>query len=169
MGKLGAYGVGMKRALFKIGNKFDIVSQTAKEGFEVSLNLQEWAGKKEWTIPITFIKGTDSDAKAGTSITITELHEEVALRIKEGGVPKNILSDAATTYPYFLDRCVKLRIDGNDVPPRAIPFGESEGVIRAAREKFDQNGVKVTLAASVAPASGPRRTPGGTFCAMGES
>jgi len=151
VGKLGAYGVGMKRALFKIGNKFDIVSRTATEGFEVSLNLQEWAEKKEWKIPITFVEGADSEAKAGTSITITELHEEVALRIREGGVPRNILNDAATTYPYFLDRCVKLRIDGNDVPPRPIPFGESDGVIRAAREKFEQSNVKVTLAASVAP------------------
>ena len=31
-GKLGAYGVGMKRALFKIGNKFYIVSLTRDRG-----------------------------------------------------------------------------------------------------------------------------------------
>jgi len=150
-GKLGAYGIGMKRALFKIGNKFHIVSQTAKEGFDVSLKLDEWAKSKDWKIPITFIDGTGSETKAGTSITITELHEEVVLRIKEGGVPKNILDDAATTYPYFLGQCVQLRVDGVDVAPRPIPFGESDGVVRAAREKFEQNGVKVTLAASVAP------------------
>src|SRR3977135_1508973 len=41
VGKLGAYGVGMKRALFKIGNKFHIVSRTAEEGFEVSFKLNE--------------------------------------------------------------------------------------------------------------------------------
>src|SRR5579863_3664292 len=32
MGKLGAYGIGMKRALFKIGNSFQIVSRTPQEG-----------------------------------------------------------------------------------------------------------------------------------------
>ena len=101
VGKLGAYGVGMKRALFKIGNKFHIVSRTASEGFEVSLKLDEWAKEEEWKVPVNFIDGAESERKAGTTITITELHDEVALRIKEGGVPKNILEDAATTYPLF--------------------------------------------------------------------
>jgi hypothetical protein len=151
VGKLGAYGVGMKRALFKIGNNFHIVSRTAQEGFEVSFKLDEWAKKKEWNIPITFIDGAGSERKAGTSITVTDLHEEVALRIKEGGVPKNILNDASTTYPYFLGQCVKLRINDNDVNPTPIKLGELTGVLRAAREKFEQRGVKVTLAATVAP------------------
>jgi hypothetical protein len=53
VGKLGAYGIGMKRALFKIGNNFHIVSRTAQEGFEVSFKLNEWAERKEWNIPIS--------------------------------------------------------------------------------------------------------------------
>ena len=151
VGKLGAYGVGMKRALFKIGNRFDIVSRTATEGFEVSLELDKWAQEKEWRIPISFVEGAGSDTKAGTSITISQLHNEVALRIKEGGVPNNILRDAATTYPYFLDKCVKLEINGTHVSAQPVRLGESEGVVRAARENFVQDGVRVTLAATVAP------------------
>jgi len=150
-GKLGAYGVGMKRALFKIGNKVDIVSRTAKEGFEVSLTIDDWAKEEGWSVPIKFVDGATSERQAGTSITISDLRKEVALRIKEGGVPKNILDDAATTYPYFLDQCVKLRINDVDVPPKPISLGESDGVVKAAREKFDYNGVKVALAATIAP------------------
>ena len=133
VGKLGAYGVGMKRALFKIGNNFHIVSRTPTEGFEVSLKLDEWAERKEWNIPITFIEGAGSERKAGTSITVTELHDEVALRIKEGGVPKNILHDASTTYPYFLGQCVRLRVNDTEVNPEPIRLGELNGVLRAAR------------------------------------
>jgi Histidine kinase-, DNA gyrase B-, and HSP90-like ATPase len=118
MGRLGAYGVGMKRALFKIGNKFDIVSRTAVEGFEVSFKLDDWAEKKGWKVPITFVDGAPSDKKAGTSIKITELHPPVALRIKQGGVPSNILEDAALTYPFFLDRCVHLAINATHVMPQ---------------------------------------------------
>jgi hypothetical protein len=151
IGKLGAYGVGMKRALFKIGNNFHIVSRTPEEGFEVSFKLDEWAERQEWNIPITFIEGAASEKKAGTSITVTGLHDEVALRIKEGGVPKNILDDAATTYPYFLGQCVSLRINETSVKPAPIKLGELKGVLRAAHEDFEQNGVKVTLAATVAP------------------
>ena len=150
-GKLGAYGVGMKRALFKIGNKFDIVSRTEKEGFEVSLTLDDWAKEKDWLVPIKFIDGAGSEKQSGTSITITELREEVALRIKEGGVPKNILNDAATTYPYFLNQCVKLRINETDVVPKTIVLGEKDGVVAAARENLSYDGVRVSLAATIAP------------------
>ncbi len=151
VGKLGAYGVGMKRALFKIGNKFHIVSRTPSEGFDVSLELDKWAKDEEWRVPITFIEGASSEKKAGTSITVTELHDEVSLRIKEGGVPANILSDAASTYPFFLGQCVTLRINESEVAPERVRLGERDGVVRAAREKFEQNGVRVTLVATVAP------------------
>ena len=145
-GKLGAYGVGMKRALFKIGNNFHIVSRTPKEGFEVSFKLDEWVSRPDdWKVPIAFIEGASSERKAGTSITITELHDEVGLRIREGGVPKNIHQDAATTYPYFLERCVRLRINDTDVIPAPIKLGELNGVVRAASEKFEDNGVKVEV------------------------
>jgi hypothetical protein len=150
-GKLGAYGVGMKRALFKIGNKFDIVSKTATEGFEVSLRVDDWAKEKDWRVPIKFVDGANSESQACTSITISELHEEVALRISGGGVPNNILDDAATTYPYFLNRCVRLRINATDVPPKDIALGESDGVVAAARENFSYDGVRVNLVATIAP------------------
>jgi hypothetical protein len=150
-GKLGAYGVGMKRALFKIGNKFEIVSRTATEGFQTSLTVDEWVKREDWKVPLTFIDGAASESQAGTSITISDLHEEVALRIKEGGVPNNILSDAATTYPYFLGKCIALRVDGVDVAPKSISFGESEGILRAAGETLTYGDVNIKLAAAVAP------------------
>jgi hypothetical protein len=150
-GKLGAYGVGMKRALFKIGNEFHVSSRTATEGWEVSLTVDDWVNTEAWRVPIKFIEGAGSEKQAGTSITITDLREEVALRIKEGGVPKNILNDAATTYPYFLNRCVKLRINATDVEPKPIILGEMDGVVGAAREKLNYNGVNVNLVATVAP------------------
>lgn len=151
VGKLGAYGIGLKRALFKIGNNFHIVSRTPREGFEVSFKLNEWAERKPWKVPITFVDGATSRKTAGTSVTVTELHDEVALRIKEGGVDRNILNDASTTYPYFLGQCVRLRVNDAEVKPQAIKLGELSGVLRPAHEQFEEDGVKVTLAATVAP------------------
>lgn len=141
----------MKRALFKIGNEFHIVSRTATEGWEVSLTVDDWVKTEDWRVPMKFVDGAGSERQAGTSITISGLRDEVVLRIKEGGVPNNILSDAATTYPYFLDRCVKLQINGTDVHPKMIVLGEMDGVVAAAREKLDYKGVSVNLVATVAP------------------
>ena len=37
--RLGAYGIGLKRAMFKMGEQIDIRSQTSDNGFEMSLNV----------------------------------------------------------------------------------------------------------------------------------
>jgi hypothetical protein len=36
---IGLYGIGMKRALFKIGRKIEVLSSTNNEGFEVDINV----------------------------------------------------------------------------------------------------------------------------------
>jgi hypothetical protein len=149
-GKLGAYGVGMKRALFKIGNKFEITSRTAAEGFQASLTIDKWIDDPKWKIPLEYVPGSGSESSAGTAITITDLHDEVALRIREGGVPKTIHSDAASTYPFFLKTCIDLSINTVPVDPQPIRLGEATGVLRAAREEFTFGGVNVKLVASVA-------------------
>lgn len=156
-GKLGAYGIGLKRALFKIGNSFSITSRTVKEGFEVNLDTEQWAAKDEWKIPITFIEGASSPKSAGTSILITNLHEEVKLRMREGGVPKKVFLDAASTYPFFLEKYVDVSVNDQKVPPNPIPIGESKE-ITAGREQFESDGVKVTLVASLSPLSARSNT-----------
>ena len=39
---VGQFGVGMKRALFKLGARFRVVSSTANEQFEIDQDVEEW-------------------------------------------------------------------------------------------------------------------------------
>ncbi len=39
---LGVYGIGMKRALFKIGRQISITSFTTDEEFKIDINVDEW-------------------------------------------------------------------------------------------------------------------------------
>src|SRR2546428_1230466 len=54
---LGVYGIGLKRGLFKLGDHFEISSQTRKNGFHCELPVNEWVLKDDspadWTIPLT--------------------------------------------------------------------------------------------------------------------
>lgn len=45
-GKVGRFGVGMKRALFKIGKSFEVESKTDADHFEVNVNINKWKDKK---------------------------------------------------------------------------------------------------------------------------
>lgn len=48
---IGLYGIGMKRAVFKIGKKIVIQSSTEshpEEAFSTTIKVDEWAASKEW-------------------------------------------------------------------------------------------------------------------------
>lgn len=49
----GIFGIGMKRALFKIGNYFEIKSTTTKTSFEVKLDVEKWQNQQSdnWDFP----------------------------------------------------------------------------------------------------------------------
>jgi Histidine kinase-, DNA gyrase B-, and HSP90-like ATPase len=52
-GAVGEFGVGMKRALFKIGRNFSVASSTATEEFLVEVDVDQWEADREepeeWT------------------------------------------------------------------------------------------------------------------------
>ena len=85
-GFLGVYGIGMKRALFKIGKEFSVSSKTITDGFECSLDVEKWLEKDEsiedWRIPISKSSKSNSLKSAGTEIIIKHVREDVKHAIK---------------------------------------------------------------------------------------
>jgi hypothetical protein len=141
LGKLGVYGVGLKRAIFKIGNHFHLDSQTEKDGFKVTLPVQEWAKKdksiEDWTIPLEKSTKATSPAKAGTSITIKDLRAEVKMRVADGQLERTLTVKIAQAYALFLDRYVKITLNGKAIEPIQVPIAASEEVQPGHREYMD--------------------------------
>jgi hypothetical protein len=79
---IGQFGIGMKRALFKLGNKFSIDTKTIKNSFRMSVDVNEWRTEKDTWL---FEYENDHDysdnpidpSKTSTIITVTELNEDV--------------------------------------------------------------------------------------------
>jgi hypothetical protein len=152
-GSLGVYGIGLKRAIFKIGNHFEMESRTAKEGFSVDLNVKKWSEDDEdledWRIPISLIGGAPSEARAGTKIKVTALRPEVVMRINDGVLAQRLHSTISQTYGLFLNKFVQIYLNGTAVEPFHIPIGESDNV-KAAHDEFREGDVLVKLFASLA-------------------
>ena len=97
-GQLGVYGVGLKRAIFKIGRQIKMVSRTENEGFSIDIDVDDWAkDDDDWTFPITYVSGANSRPAAGTRIVITNLRPEIVHRINSGSLEKRLL-DRIQTY-----------------------------------------------------------------------
>lgn len=155
--QLGVYGIGLKRALFKIGRHFDIHSRTPTEGFRAELDIAKWAKKDEkpedWTIPLTFIEGSGSVEKAGTTVKITHLTHEVKARLKDPTLTTDLYNAISKTYLLFLGRYANVSLQNARVEPWTVPFGISRVVTPANmsfRFKLKGGTVRVTLLASLA-------------------
>jgi hypothetical protein len=155
--QLGVYGIGLKRALFKIGRHFEIQSRTTKEGFKASVDIVEWAKKDDapddWRIPLTFTAGAPSAGAAGTSIKITKLTQEVKTRLKDPALLSDLRSAISKTYLLFLGRYANVSVQKNSVEPWDVPLGRSREVTPAHRDitiKLKEGTVKVKLIATLA-------------------
>lgn len=77
---VGQFGVGMKRALFKMGSQFHISSASEDGSFEVKIDVEEWRKIAEWEFQFSSLEenvSADEAVEHGTSITISSLHDHI--------------------------------------------------------------------------------------------
>jgi DNA topoisomerase VI subunit B len=77
---VGQFGVGMKRAIFKMGRKFRIESTTTTSYFVVEVDVDAWAKNPKWEFEFTELdeKSKHPANDTGTTVTVTRLHPDVA-------------------------------------------------------------------------------------------
>jgi hypothetical protein len=77
---VGQFGVGMKRAFFKLGKAFTVESRTTNSKFVVSENVDEWKKREEWEFRFKELKeGLRIPlSRTGTMITIAPLHPGIS-------------------------------------------------------------------------------------------
>ncbi len=78
---IGQFGVGMKRALFKLGSEFRIESTSTYTRFVLSESVDSWLARKEWEFEFDEVESRAdgfSSEERGTRITVTRLHDAVA-------------------------------------------------------------------------------------------
>lgn len=81
-GELGQFGVGMKRALFKLGSKFVVQSTARQSSFRLPVDVPVWAAdpSPDWKFEFAEVEEAQSNAveDCGTTITVSDLHPQVS-------------------------------------------------------------------------------------------
>lgn len=158
---LGVYGVGMKRALFKMGDNFEIESKTANSGFKCTLDVAEWmkrdAKMEDWTIPLTKVPAARTPKQAGTEIVVSALKKEVADLLSSPRFESDLSKAISRVYAFLVGKHLRISINDVDVKPFSIPVGEPrEG--QTSYEEFKQDGVKVRIFATLTSVGTERPT-----------
>ena len=70
---IGIYGIGLKRAIFRLGRKAVVESRHETEHFRVHVDSEEWLDTDEWTFPITPNADTDL-SEDGVRVAVSDLN-----------------------------------------------------------------------------------------------
>jgi hypothetical protein len=119
--RLSVYGVGLKRAIFKLGNKITMRSDHVAGGFDLKLDVAAWAKLTDqpWTFDISPRHPAKAEA-CGTTITVRELHDEVKRRLADGVFESQLRDTISKTYAFYLAKFVnvfveKTKVEGVDI------------------------------------------------------
>jgi hypothetical protein len=131
---LGVYGIGLKRAVFKIGKQIIIESRTLTGGFTVQINVDEWsADDGHWQFPISIAAPASSQDSAGTTIMINDLNPEVVMRIRNPTLLRRLSDAISSTYALFLQHFLTIELNETPVRPRSLPIASSDELPRHGR------------------------------------
>ena len=149
-GTVGAYGIGMKRAIFKMGKRCLISTRSGEDQYKVEIT-PDWLDKEDdWFIPVRSAKR--SGEEDGTTIVIGDLHPGISKRFADNAENFNseLLGKISGHYSSIIDKGFEVTINGEPIKPRAIKlafdYSQEEDVIRPYIFKTKSDGVEVFLA-----------------------
>lgn len=151
---LSVYGIGMKRAIFKIGNNVHIASRHRKNGFNMDLDVGAWEAlpQNTWQIEIEPVE-YDKSLPTGTDIAITQLFPDISKRISDGSFESELVAKIARTYSYFLERVVTVEVNGRSVTPSDLSFGDN-----ISSDHFELSDVSCAIIAGIGVPEGKTHT-----------
>ncbi|MCB0747310.1 MAG: ATP-binding protein [Ignavibacteriae bacterium] len=138
-GSLGVYGIGLKRAIFKIGKKIRIESKTLDNGFFVEIDVENWLKNDDWTFALQDSPKAEKLSKAGTKISISELNPEITSRVKDPRFLKSLENSIANTYTLFLNKIVEIKLNGLIIESNPVPITSSKDLKPGRKEIVIEN------------------------------
>jgi hypothetical protein len=145
-GGIGLYGIGMKRALFKIGRMASVTSHSADDSFKVPIDVNTWlANETNWDFPW---EPTPTVATKGTTISIWELNSGVGDAFGDSMFIDELRKAIARDYTFFLDKGLTIEI--NDTAVASYRYGLKQNAnIEPGVRVYEDDGVQVRIIAGI--------------------
>ena len=113
---IGMYGVGMKRAIFKMGRNALVRTRQGDDMFEVPITSQ-WLEAKNWD-PLPINEPTEAKERLGepgTTIYVTDLYEGVSRHFANAAFENEVRTAIAEHFTMFIQRGLKVELNGKAV------------------------------------------------------
>jgi hypothetical protein len=120
-GEVGQFGVGMKRALFKLGSAFWIDSTAAHSSFVLPVDVDEWAKDRspDWSFEFQEVdeKTEHPGDECGTKIEVTGLHPSVSADFNNDAFLSRLRAALELRHQEALQKGIELKLGGVTLKP----------------------------------------------------
>ncbi|MEI9982063.1 MAG: hypothetical protein WDN69_01890 [Aliidongia sp.] len=160
-GTIGLYGIGMKRAIFKMGNVVTMQSSTGTESFSLNLNVDTWrrdpqvrrdlTGHEivEWSFPLTNVLRAGTGIRVGTSIKITELYDGIVRQFDSPTFTERLRRIIARDYAFILSRGLEVYVNGVAIVA-VMPVMRENSDFAPFRHVEEHGGVRIEITVGLA-------------------
>jgi hypothetical protein len=143
---VGQFGVGMKRTLFKIGQKFMVESNHPASAFRINVDVNEWLAQKDrWAF---YLEDIEQGAQYGTKITVGNLLDGVSEQFELPLFLDEIIKDIEKAHFKAISEGLEVIINGRKVEPFEFTIKYSEE-LNPVHYKGNFNGVNYSITAGV--------------------
>ena len=109
---IGQFGIGMKRAIFRLGKHFKVDSSTATTRFTVEVDVEKWRDdqKPQWTFPMLI---ADSPAlSTGTKVEVWALDDSVSRIFTEERFLRGMLREVKFRHEQAINSGLTIILNG---------------------------------------------------------
>lgn len=128
---IGSFGVGLNRALFRLGDTAHIATDTGRQRAELTLDKEKYLETRSWTIPA---ESLPSAGKIGTTIEIRHLSGETSKNFGDERWVNALKHQIGRRYGRFVKKHLSILINSDPVQNEEIQIRENGP--SEIREKF---------------------------------
>ena len=162
---VGLFGVGMKRAVFKLGRRFEVYSKSDTASFSVKVDVEAWQEETDWKFPIDI--GEDfpkhSEQESGTTVKVRDLHDGVAAQFAMPYFLSRLRSEISAKHQTYLERGLTIRVNRSVLLATSVQFALLPNRLLPAYEDLNYNGVNVKLFSGIGEAGASARRDAGWY------
>lgn len=144
-GGIGLYGIGMKRAIFKMGRNAIVESQHENDSFSVDVDVDAWESSAEWDFNIDSLP---CDASKGTKIILRNLYPNISAAFSDESFSNELIRTIARDYAFVLQKGFQITVGGIAIPNYYYEVKTSEEIGPAVVDYVD-NGVSIKIVAGL--------------------
>lgn len=148
---IGRFGIGMKRALFKIGNKFSIESSYPSGSFLIEVDVNKWTTDPNWNFEISEME--ESTLKEfGTKIVIEKIHQNIKNMLGLTKYQNQLMSDISKIYQGILNKGLRIYFNELEIEKEEFLLYDDERII-PEKMKINKADFDATIIAGIGEAN----------------